>query len=125
MPIIRLKSGEDNDCDFIIDTGSEVNILNESYYNRHKNEYVVIDSLEHTINTLNGNSNKKSYIVRGMINDSIPTDFYIMDIDVTAEIIFVNQRIKIEGILGVDFMYDNNIIIDFKNKTITNHNKTL
>lgn len=125
IPVINLKAGNDENCSLVIDTGSEVNVLNKKYYNQHKSDYLLIDSLESTIGTLNGVTIEKFYLVRGVINDSIQADFYVMDIEPTVELVFANQRIRIDGLLGVEFMYNNNIIIDFKNKSITNYDKSL
>ena len=122
IPMIRVKLGEDKGRNMVIDTGSVINILNESYYNKHKNDYTVIDSVCTPITTINGTTeNEVTYVVKGYINDSIPVEYYIMDISSPLEAIFITQKIQVEGLLGVKFLRKNKIKIDFQNKTVTKH----
>ena len=45
---------------------------------------------------------------------------YSMDITDIINDTFIKQQVFIEGIIGVDFLYENNLVIDFKNKTLNN-----
>ena len=45
--------------------------------------------------------------------------FNVMDITNMIDNIFYNQQIISDGLLGIDFFYDNNAIIDFKNKKLS------
>ena len=42
-----------------------------------------------------------------------------MDITDMVDNIFYNQQMIVNGLLGIDFFYDNNTIIDFKNKKLS------
>ena len=117
IPVITFKLNNDK-INLILDTGSELNILNEDYYKSHSEHFILIDSVNNPINTVNGVILQKTYIVETVLNDSINIRFNVMDITDIVDNIFYNQQMIINGLLGIDFFYDNNAIIDFKNKKL-------
>lgn len=117
IPVITFKL-DNNKINLILDTGSELNILNEDYYKSHSEHFILIDSVNNSINTVNGVVLQKTYIVETTLNDSINVRFNVMDITNMIDNIFYNQQIISDGLLGIDFFYDNNVVIDFKNKKI-------
>ena len=118
IPAITVKLNNKK-VNLIIDTGSELSIIDEKYYKKN-NDFNVIDSTTININTLNGEQINKVYIINGIANDSINIKLYTMDISNVINDMFIKQQIFIDGIIGVDFLYENNLIIDFKNKTLSN-----
>ena len=118
IPVIPVKLNNKK-VNLIIDTGSELSIIDEKYYKKN-NDFNVIDSTTININTLNGEQINKVYIINGIVNDSINIKLYTMDISNVINDMFIKQQIFIDGIIGVDFLYENNLIIDFKNKTLSN-----
>lgn len=118
IPIITFKLDNDK-INLILDTGSELNILNESYYKSHSENFILVDSVNNHINTVNGIILQKTYIVETTLNDSINIRFNVMDITNMIDNIFYNQQIISDGLLGIDFFYDNNVVIDFKNKKLS------
>lgn len=118
IPVIIFKLDNDN-INLILDTGSELNILNEDYYKSHSEHFILIDSVNNPINTVNGVILQKTYIVETVLNDSINIRFNVMDITDIVDNIFYNQQMIANGLLGIDFFYDNNVVIDFKNKKIS------
>lgn len=118
IPIITFKLDNDK-INLILDTGSELNILNESYYKSHSENFILVDSVNNHINTVNGMILQKTYIVETTLNDSINIRFNVMDITNMIDNIFYNQQIISDGLLGIDFFYDNNVVIDFKNKKLS------
>lgn len=118
IPVITVKLNNKK-VNLIIDTGSELSIIDEKYYKKN-NDFNVIDSTMININTLNGEQINKVYIINGIVNDSINIKLYTMDISNVINDMFIKQQIFIDGIIGVDFLYENNLIIDFKNKTLSN-----
>lgn len=120
IPIIEtfLKNKK---CNLIIDTGSEINIINERFYYSNIDLFDNVNIIYSNIQTVNGNfENNETFIVRSFINDTIPVIFNVINIDNTFDNIFFKQKIMPNGILGVDFLYDNKVTIDFKNKILTN-----
>ena len=118
IPIITFKLDNDK-INLILDTGSELNILNESYYKSHSDNFILVYSVNNHINTVNGMILQKTYIVETTLNDSINIRFNVMDITNMIDNIFYNQQIISDGLLGIDFFYDNNVVIDFKNKKLS------
>ena len=118
IPVITFKL-DNNKINLILDTGSELNILNEDYYKSHSEHFILIDSVNNSINTVNGVVLQKTYIVETTLNDSINVRFNVMDITNMIDNIFYNQQIISDGLLGIDFFYDNNVVIDFKNKQLS------
>ena len=118
IPVITFKL-DNNKINLILDTGSELNILNEDYYKSHSEHFVLIDSVNNPINTVNGVILQKTYIVETVLNDSINIRFNVMNMTNMVDNIFSNQQMIINGLLGIDFFYDNNVVIDFKNKKIS------
>ena len=117
IPVITFKLNNDK-INLILDTGSELNILNEDYYKSHSKNFILIDSVNNPINTVNGIVLQKTYIVETILNDSINIRFNVMDMTDMVDNMFYNQQMIINGLLGIDFFYDNNAIIDFKNKKL-------
>ena len=118
IPVITFKLDNDK-INLILDTGSELNILNEDYYKSHSEKFILVDSANNSINTVNGIILQKTYIVETTLNDSINVRFNVMDITDMIDNIFYNQQMMTDGLLGIDFFYDNNAIIDFKNKQLS------
>lgn len=119
LPVVQFKLNN-VPAKLIIDTGSEINIINSSYYYKHIDAFDVIDTNFTEIQTLTGTIYEESYIVKSYINDSIPIIFNVMNINNTIDNIFLNQQDYIDGIIGVEFLYDNKLIVDFNNKKLTN-----
>ena len=118
IPVITFKLDNDK-INLILDTGSELNIINEDYYKSHSEKFILVDSANNSINTVNGIILQKTYIVETTLNDSINVRFNVMDITDMIDNIFYNQQMMTDGLLGIDFFYDNNVIIDFKNKKLS------
>lgn len=118
IPVITFKLNNDK-INLILDTGSELNILNEDYYKSHSKNFILIDSVNNPINTVNGIVLQKTYIVETILNDSINIRFNVMDMTDMVDNMFYNQQMIINGLLGIDFFYDNNVVIDFKNKKLS------
>lgn len=118
IPVITFKL-DNNKINLILDTGSELNILNEDYYKSHSEHFILIDSVNNPINTVNGVILQKTYIVETVLNDSINIRFNVMNMTNMVDNIFYNQQMIINGLLGIDFFYNNNVVIDFKNKKLS------
>lgn len=118
IPVITFKLDNDK-INLILDTGSELNILNEDYYKSHSEKFILVDSVNNPINTINGVVLQKTYIVETVLNDSINIRFNVMDMTDMIDNIFYSQQMMTDGLLGIDFFYDNNVVIDFKNKKLS------
>ena len=118
IPIVSFDSKKDKQLKLIIDTGSEINIINKNYYDDNQCDFVICDSINNIIKTVNGEINNSTYIVSTTLNDSININFYVLEMSDIINNLYLNQQVMTHGLLGIDFMYENNITIDFKNKEI-------
>lgn len=106
---------------FIVDTGSDINVINQKIYDTRTGDFEITDSVMLTVNTISGKYNKNTYIVGVNLDDSIYTNFYVMDISSIIYDTYVKQHIIVDGIVGVNFLHKNGVIVNFKNKTFYNN----
>ena len=119
IPIVSFTLNEKN-VNFILDTGSDITVINKDYFIKNSDHFEIVDSVFFNVNTINSLKQENTLIVQSFVNDSISVTFYVLDISKTVEDIFIKQQIKINGIIGNDFLYKNELILDFKNKTLSN-----
>ena len=107
------------DLTFDIDTGSSRNIIFDYVYEALK------DSFENTDKTLDvfgidGNYQKSSIASTDLYFDDVAhkTEFQIVNAMEAVNNIQKTFGVQLHGILGVQFLKDNNCVIDFVNKTI-------
>lgn len=118
-PIVKFKN-KGSEVRLIIDTGSEISIIDDDYYCKHLQYFDYVSNAEYDINTLSGKVSSGVIIANTMLDDSLYTKFYITDIDNIKKEVFINTGRNIDGILGCDFLYKNKSIIDFKHKVLSN-----
>lgn len=121
IPVVNIRISNHN-IPMIIDTGSEITILDDDVYREIPQFFNIGDTVTHSISTINIEREQKMVSALTFINDSIKTKLYIMDIDNVCEEIFINKGLFVKGIIGCDFLYENGLTIDFKNKRLTNLN---
>lgn len=119
MPVVNYDIGQNN-TNFIVDTGSDISIIDDDYYIKHMNSFNFIENSLSDINTVSGTVSKGVIITSTLLNDSIPITFYITNIDNVRKEVFVRTGRQIDGILGCDFLYNNKAIIDFNKKELRN-----
>lgn len=119
MPVVNYDI-EQNNTNFIVDTGSDISIIDDDYYIKHMNSFNFIENSSSDINTVSGTVSKGVIITSTLLNDSIPITFYITNIDNVRKEVFVRTGRQIDGILGCDFLYNNKAIIDFNKKELRN-----
>ena len=118
-PIVKFKNNK-SELKFIIDTGSEISIIDDDYYLNHLQYFNYVSNTECDINTLSGTVSSGVIIATTVLDDSLLSQFYITDIDNIKKEVFINTGKNIDGILGCDFLYRNKSIIDFKHKVLSN-----
>lgn len=119
MPVVNYDIGQHN-TNFIVDTGSDISIIDDDYYIKYMNSFNFIDNSSSDINTVSGTVSKGVIITSTLLNDSIPITFYITNIDNVRKEVFIRTGRQIDGILGCDFLYNNKAIIDFNKKELRN-----
>lgn len=118
-PIVKFKN-KNSEVKFIIDTGSEISIIDDDYYCKHLQYFEYVTNTDCDINTLSGTVSSGVIIATTVLDDSLYTKFYITDIDNIKKEIFISTGKNIDGILGCDFLYRNKSVIDFKHKVLSN-----
>lgn len=119
MPVIKYNIDEKG-INFIVDTGSDVSIIDDDYYLKHMNSFGFIKNSTSDINTVSGTVTKGVIIANALLNDSINVTFYITDIENVKKEGFIKTGKQVDGILGCDFLYQNKAIIDFDKKELRN-----
>lgn len=112
-PIVELKVNNSN-YNFIIDTGSEKSFINKKIVENNITDSVYIS----TLNFDGITDDKKSYIVKILINDSINVNMLTIDINSIQKNIFIKSGIIVDGIIGSDILSKYNAIIDYKNNKL-------
>lgn len=112
-PIVELKING-HDYNFIIDTGSELSFIDDKIVHN-----TIVDSIYMSTCNFNGSFNSdKFYIANVVLNDSIKTKMYTMNIENIQENIFLKSGLIIHGIIGSDILSEEKVIIDYKNKIL-------
>ena len=118
-PVVSFKLGNKN-ANLIIDTGSEISIIDDNFYLSNMNKFTFIENSHKEITTINGTVTSGVIMASALLNDSIPILFYITDIDEIQKNVFIKSVINIQGIIGCDFLYNNEAVINFKDKEFKN-----
>lgn len=120
VPIIQFRLSNDKVVNMLVDTGSELTIIDDNVYNNDSLIFSILCEKQMCYNTLNGSSDIYVKEVETTVNDSIMLGGYVFDIDYLIENTFINNGIMIDGVIGCDFLYKNGIVIDFENKVVKN-----
>lgn len=119
MPVVNYNIGR-NSANFIIDTGSDISIIDDDYYIKNMNYFNFIEHSVSSINTVSGTVSQGVIVTNALLNDSIRTIFYVTDIDNVKKDVFIKTGRQVDGILGCDFLYENKALIDFNKKELRN-----
>ena len=83
-------------------------------------KFTFVENSHKEITTINGTVTSGVIMASALLNDSIPILFYITDIDEIQKNVFIKSGINIQGIIGCDFLYNNEAVINFKDKEFKN-----
>ena len=117
-PIVQFKLSNNEKVNMLLDTGSEITIIDNDIYDKDTIIYKTIKETNLNISGINGNDNINVKLVETCINDSILSIIYVFDIDDMIDRIFIKNGIIIDGVIGCDFLYKNHMMIDFENKVL-------
>lgn len=111
MPIVNMDVNGQN-VKFILDTGSEMTIVGRKFYYANKDAFTVTNKMMFSASTINGVMTDSAYTALVQI-DSVPTNVVIMDIQDLIRNTYTSTGQIINGIIGADYLYNNNAVIDF------------
>lgn len=115
VPIVNMNtSGQDTK--YILDTGSEMTIINRKFYQNNSRIFNVTKKMLFNASTVNGVLTDSAYMATVLI-DSVMTNVVIMDIEDLVRNTYTSTGQIVMGIVGSDFLYSNSAVLDFGNKT--------
>lgn len=105
---------------FIIDTGANMSMIDETYYLNNKNDFQFLKELDMTIQGVVGGKDVKSSYIVGELGDSIRIKHHFITSDLRGVISNINSACgyKIIGIIGSDYLLRYNFSVDFRNRAI-------
>lgn len=113
IPIATFKQG-DKELVFLLDTGSDNNVVNKKALEYIDHE--MIEGDKHTLSGVNGTTEVEHCMIEfSCEEEKYKANFLVADLDEAFSKIRQCHCITIHGILGSVFLRDNNVILDFKN----------
>ena len=104
-------------CVFLLDTGAEISSLEES---KAKELGLTLQKSESNICGIGGETNT-TLITQAEVkyqHKTFPVDFYIINMVEVFRKIKASTGVTVHGILGMDFIYESGLILDFNKKTL-------
>ena len=116
IPITTFSQG-DKDIVFLLDTGSDNNVINKGAL-----EYVEHEMIEGgdttTLSGVNGTTEVEHCSIKfSCEDDTYKADFLVADLNEAFNTIKKGHCITIHGILGSNFLRNHNVVLDFNNLT--------
>lgn len=118
IPIIK-KDIKGKKVLFIVDSGANISIIDSTWYNKNKDLFGYNETIDMRVTGVSGEIRVKSNIVHAEI-DSNYVVFTTSDLTPVIKNLR-NYGYTIVGLLGSDYLSDNNLIIDYKIKAVYQH----
>lgn len=115
---LPLIISSDNLC-FLIDTGSTHNTLFDFVYNHFKNEFKLLDQTQNLMG-IEGHY-KETPSIEATFNfegKDYTSTFSVLDASEAVKQVQEETGVQIHGVLGVPFLLENKLIIDFEKSEI-------
>ena len=114
IPIASFKQG-DKDLVFLLDTGSDDNVINKDALQYIDHKMVEING-SHTLSGVNGTIPVQHCDIDfSCEEETYNARFLIADFSDAFGVIKRNHCITIHGVLGSKFLKEHNVVLDFKN----------
>lgn len=115
IPIIQ-KDINNEEVLFILDSGANISIIDSTWYYNNKHMFTEAEDVNMILTGISGVVSINSKIIYTEIDEDYVV-FTITDlVPVTQNL--NKQGFKIVGILGSDYLKDNNLIIDYKKQAV-------
>lgn len=115
IPIIQ-KDINNEEVLFILDSGANISIIDSTWYYNNKHVFIEAEDINMVLTGISGVVSINSKIIYTEIDEDYVV-FAITDlVPVTQNL--SRQGFKIVGILGSDYLKDNNLIIDYKKQAV-------
>ena len=117
IPIATFQQG-DKDIVFLLDTGSDHNVINKSALEYIDHQMLEGDENVTTLSGVNGTTQVQHCIIEFSCGDEkYKANFLVADLDEAFGTVKKGHSIIMHGILGSLFLKENNVILDFNNFT--------
>lgn len=115
LPIASFKQGK-KDIVFLLDTGSDNNVINKSALNHVEHQMITFEEGQRaTLTGLNGTTNVEMCSIQFSCDEeTYKADFLVADLEEAFGSITRSHCITIHGILGSKFLRKHNVVLDFK-----------
>ena len=115
IPIASFQQGDKDIC-FLLDTGSDDNVINKSALSYVDHQMDDDPARRTTLSGVNGTTEvEHCSVVFSCEDETYKVGFLIADLDEAFGAIKKGHSITIHGILGSKFLRTHNVIMDFKN----------
>lgn len=116
IPIASFQQGN-KDIVFLLDTGSDNNVVNKSALNHIEHQmHVPEEGKKTTLSGVNGTTEVETCTIGFSCDgEDYEADFMVADLDEAFGVINRSHCITIHGILGSKFLRSHNVVLDFKN----------
>lgn len=121
VPIATFRQGNKN-FRFLLDTGSEHNVINKDALQFLEHEMIDEGDLKRTLSGVGGTEEVQNcYIKFSCTNEengeseTYCTNFLVTDLSAPFDDIMEQHGIQLHGIIGSMFLKEHNVIMDFKN----------
>lgn len=121
-PIIELKLNGSGKY-WIVDTGANMSLIDETFYEKNKDEFCYIKDFEMTLNGVSGSKNYVTRYVSCELGDSIIITHQFLTSDLSGVKKNIKDRLNIDivGIIGSDYLDRYSYTIDFYNRLLYRH----
>lgn len=105
---------------FIIDSGANMSMIDESYYERNEKDFQFIKELDMTLSGVSGDKDVKAKYIVAELGDSIKIKHQFITSNLQGVIYNIRESIGIDiiGIIGADYLNKYDFCIDFYNKAV-------
>lgn len=123
IPIIKINING-IESNFIIDTGANMSLIDEKFYQEHQNTFQFLNEIDMTLNGVSGGKDYKAHYILGEIGDNIKIKHHFLTSDLTSVVnnIKSSMGITVVGILGADYLDRYGFTVDYMNRAIYRHN---
>lgn len=115
IPIIQ-KDINNEKVLFILDSGANISIIDSTWYYNNKHMFTEAEDINMVLTGISGVVSINSKIIYTEIDEDYVVFTITNLIPVTQNL--SRQGFKIVGILGSDYLKDNNLIIDYKKQAV-------
>lgn len=121
-PIIRLNLNGVEKY-WIIDTGANMSLIDNDFYENNKTCFDYITSLDMTLNGVSGSKNYNAHYISAELGDSVVIMHQFLTSDLSSVRKNIKNRLNIDivGIIGSDYLDKYSYTVDFYNRTLYRH----